>query len=155
MKFYGTYSCGHDGEIQIYGPTKDREWKAKYEFNRLCPECRELERQRQIEEKNKIAMDAAIQMGLPILTGTERQIAWATTIRYDHIKTVKRSLEAYKKDKVIFTFGSVTTEQWKAVFDGLVNNETESKFWIENRKADEIWNVIAKKCKELYFKEKE
>lgn len=155
MKFYGTYSCGHDGEIQIYGPTKDREWKAKYEFDRLCPECRELERKRQIEEKDKIAMDAAIQMELPVLTGTERQITWATTIRYDHIKTVKRALETYEKDKVVFTFGSVTTEQWKAVFDSLVNNETESKFWIENRKIDELWNVIAKKCKELYFKEKE
>lgn len=155
MKFYGTYSCGHDGEIQIYGPTKDREWKAKYEFDRLCPECRELERKRQIEEKDKIAMDAAIQMGLPILTGTEKQIAWATKIRYDHINAVKRSLESYKKEKVTFTFGSVATEQWKAVFDSLLSNETESKFWIKNRKTDEIWNVIAKKCKELYFKKKE
>ena len=155
MKFYGTYSCGHDGAIQIYGPTKDREWKVKYEFDRLCPKCRELEKQKCIDEENKNAMDASIQMGLPMLTGTERQIAWATTIRYEHIKTVRRALEKYKKDKVVFVFGSVTTEQWKAIFDDLVNDETESKFWIENRKIDEIWNVIEKNCKKLFFNEKE
>lgn len=42
MKFYGTYSCGHDGEIQIYGPTKDREWKAEYEFDQAMPKMQRI-----------------------------------------------------------------------------------------------------------------
>lgn len=37
--YHGTYSCGHEGRINLIGPTKDREWKKEREFSGLCPEC--------------------------------------------------------------------------------------------------------------------
>ena len=32
MKYYGTYACGHEGVVEIYGPSKDREAKRKMNF---------------------------------------------------------------------------------------------------------------------------
>ena len=37
--YYGTYSCGHEGRVNIIGPTKDRQWKADRHFGHMCPEC--------------------------------------------------------------------------------------------------------------------
>lgn len=80
MKYYGTYACGHEGAVDIYGPSKDREWKKENAFSRLCPECREKARQQERDIANKKAAEAAAEMGLPKLTGTEKQVAWVTPL---------------------------------------------------------------------------
>lgn len=51
--YHGTYSCGHEGRINLIGPTKDREWKKEREFSGLCPECykKKLEAQRKAENE--------------------------------------------------------------------------------------------------------
>ena len=49
MKYDGIYSCGHEGVIDIIGPTKDREWKKEHEFSQLCPECRKKAHQLELE----------------------------------------------------------------------------------------------------------
>lgn len=76
-KYGGTYTCGHEGNVQIYGPTKNREWIRERHFDRLCEECRKKE----IAAENVRAMQQAKEMKLPDLTGSEKQVAWANSIR--------------------------------------------------------------------------
>ena len=52
MKYNITFSCGHTGEVTLYGKGKDREAKiAWYESSGLCPDCyKEEMRQKEKEE---------------------------------------------------------------------------------------------------------
>ena len=76
MKDYVTYSCGHTGEVQLFGTSKDRERKIKwYEEEALCPECYK----KQQEERGKAL---AAEYNLPEITGvSDKQIAFAETLR--------------------------------------------------------------------------
>lgn len=78
MKYDITYSCGHKGTVDLIGKTEDRERKIYgYEHYGICPECQAKKRQ---EESNKNA-EIFQQLGFPKLEGSEKQIAWAETIR--------------------------------------------------------------------------
>lgn len=75
MKYTVTYSCGHSGTVELFGPERDRERKLEwYQEHAVCPEC--YARQ-QTEERAAIES----QYDLPALTGSDKQIAWAEKIR--------------------------------------------------------------------------
>jgi len=40
-KYDGTYACGCNGEINIVGPTKNRQYIYDRHFEKLCPNCYE------------------------------------------------------------------------------------------------------------------
>lgn len=151
MKYYGTYACGHEGVVDIYGPGKDREWKKENEFSRLCPECREKARQQERDEANKIATEAAIEMGLPELTGTEKQVAWATTIRNDFVNSVNEALKKNPGRKITVAESKIDINDWVQAFDVLVEEKTTSKFWIDNREERDLGKQIIEKCKDMFF----
>ena len=152
MKYYGTYACGHEGAVQIYGPTKEHERKKSYIFSHLCPECEKLEFQKKRDEANKKSMAAAAELGLPALTGSEKQIAWATTIRNEQMEFVNSLVKEREGFRVkISNEILITIEEWKKAFETIMETETSSKFWIENREEYQINKRIKEKCKELYF----
>ena len=39
MLYSGTFSCGHEGKVNIIGKAKDREWKIERAFSNMCPDC--------------------------------------------------------------------------------------------------------------------
>lgn len=93
-KYDVTFSCGHTATVQLYGKESDRqrtiEW---YENYGLCPECY---KKKIAEEKQAAADEAnseAKKMGLPDLKGSEKQIAWANTIRGSIVKKVSEDLD--------------------------------------------------------------
>lgn len=88
MKDYVTYSCGHTGEVQLFGSSKDRERKIKwYEESALCPECYK----RQQEERCKAL---AAEYNLPEITGvSDKQIAFAESLRGRYLTSSERELE--------------------------------------------------------------
>jgi len=99
----GTYRCGHPGRTQIYGPNKDREWQAQKHFERLCPDCWKAEQ----EHKAAETAERIKEMNLPALTGSEKQIAWAESLRAKYIG--------------------------KAEYTISVNSEASAKWWLDNR----------------------
>lgn len=38
MRYHGTHSCGHEGAIDLIGPTSQREWRSKKYFEGECPD---------------------------------------------------------------------------------------------------------------------
>ncbi len=73
--------CGEGYRVQMYGPTKTREWKIE-NWSGLCDDCKEAEKAALIEE-NKSG-------DLPELTGSDKQIAWAMQIRASRIASFEK-----------------------------------------------------------------
>lgn len=96
---YPTHTCGHKGErYQAYGHHDDRERQLAAIERQDCPECR------------KAAADkAATAAGLPLLSGSDKQVAWACEIR-------ERALRLLPAERV-----------------AAIRTETSAKWWIENR----------------------
>lgn len=127
--YYGTYSCGHEGRVNVIGKQSDRQWKIDRHFEGICELCKEKER----EEANKKAAEKASEYEFPELKGTEKQIAWANTIRMDFY-------ESLAKDGI--------------VADDIINNETDARFWIDNRtsiKSEQFINEYRKKQEATEF----
>lgn len=150
--YYGTFSCGHDGRVNIIGPHKDREWKKEREFSKMCPDCYKVHLQKQREEEARRAMELAKEMELPPLQGTEKQVAWAEKIRQNliarfdeltqwDIERFPREYEEYKKIR------ELTLDDIMAVKHYILENRTTSTYFINNR-FDDIYGYIAREYKE-------
>lgn len=106
--YYGTYSCGHEGRVNVIGKMSERQWKIDRHFEGICEECKAKER----EEANKKSTEKSKEYDFPELSGTEKQIAWANTIRMNFY------------ENCMYEYVDP---------DDIIHNETEAKFWIDNR----------------------
>ncbi len=131
-KYTVTYKCGHQKEVQLYGKESDRQKKIAWYATIDCPDC-EAEMQKEMSDAN----------GLPSLTGSEKQIAWATKLRNQALEILNAHIEAYvapQNQPII-----------KAARDKWIANETASTYWIDNRfelsDLRSIINLIQKSAK--------
>lgn len=83
-------SCGHTETVQIYGKVSERDGKAAWEEGRLCMECYKAEQAAKREQASKEADSAAKALELPALSGSEKQVSWAQTIRAKMIEEAKK-----------------------------------------------------------------
>lgn len=88
-KYQVTHACGHIKTHSLFGKNKDREWRIARLESEYCSDCVEAERQKQ----NQMNAQKNAEYGLPELEGSEKQIAWAETIRRDAVL----NLEVFKK----------------------------------------------------------
>lgn len=156
-KYNGTFSCGHEGKVNIIGPTKDREWKKERAFNKMCPECWEKHLDEEREKANKEAAEKAKEMELPQLTGSEKQVAWAITLRQNLINYFNESVD----DKMVmkglseyYGFIDITKEDILTIRDYIIENKTDAKYYIDNR-SDRLWDYIEREIKNAIKSEKE
>ena len=113
-KYIGVYSCGHEGVVNIIGPHKDREWKRERIFSNMCPECYKEYIQKQREEVNKKASEQSEEMELSKLEGTEKQIAWANTLRLDFINKVSEYSDEISRvldNTVVSSFNELSSNE--------------------------------------------
>jgi len=116
-KYTINHTCGHQVTIQLFGAYKDRERRIAYLETCECDECRKA-------KANAAAAAAKEERGLSDLTGSEKQVAWANTIREKAYKALD-GLEPFNtNDKTKALFSS-----WRAKLD----SQTEAKWWIDNR----------------------
>lgn len=142
--YYGTYSCGHDGRVNIVGRVKDREWKKEYEFQKLCPECYRKHKEDEKKRKIKEAQEKSKEMELPELLGTEKQVAWATTLRVEMIERIAEAIKSFpKKDLEKFSLYdenkmiiSTNKKELSEALDFGCLKHSESEFWIDNRHSN-------------------
>ncbi|MEN9854947.1 MAG: hypothetical protein RLZZ157_73 [Pseudomonadota bacterium] len=128
-KFKITHSCGHQSVAQIVGPEKDRARKAAWLADQECSACKSNKLADERAQKSK--QDAAATNTLVALVGSDKQVAWATSIRADLlvklnsilIKGVERGMPA----------NQASTAQ-RAI--DLIMAETSAKVWIDYRQID-------------------
>ncbi len=54
MKYDVTYSCGHEGRVELFGKTTDRMKKIEWLETTLCPECYAREQAQKANKGNRI-----------------------------------------------------------------------------------------------------
>lgn len=141
-KYYGTYSCGHEGCVNIIGPIKDREWKKERAFEKMCPECYEKYLEEQRQKANEESVKKAKEMELPELQGTEKQIARANTIRQKFIELFDKIDEDYLEmaREKYHKLEKVNLENILTIQDYMLTNKIEARWFIDNR--DTLFKAI-------------
>lgn len=120
-----THTCGHDEEIQIYGTNihGEREAKAARLSATPCAAC-------QAAEARKSWGD------LPALTGSDKQIAWASDIRDTILATLTEQmsrLEALSDEQLEQAGqGGGALDKTRQALDQ-VKSEDKAHWWIEHR----------------------
>ena len=161
-KYNVTYKCGHEGRVELFGKMSARDWRLEQMAGELCPECQKKESERataEFEEEN----------GLPLLSGSEKQVAWARKLRYDFLSGAQEISKNYEKAEFhekIYTMNEELQKRMRKVqkekaeeFPEFLNKtilyaseQTESTFFIDNRttlniketytfKSDKMWYV--------------
>lgn len=100
--YYRTYACGHEGRENVTGKTEERMQRLDEIFAGLCPECRIKQKDEEHAKANAEAEKKAAENNLPKLSGSEKQIAWANTIRmkfYEEYSNGQNDIETIIKSE--------------------------------------------------------
>ena len=129
-------SCGHVEIHNIWGPGRDRERKAEWLEDGLCEECFAAQRAREHAEASARAAAEGQKNGYPILAGSEKQVAWANTIRAGFLPELEKEVLRFSG---VIPPGEEQAEAKKKLMGGLgrflekCQEETSAKWWIDNR----------------------
>lgn len=100
-----------------------------------CPTCREARLQRERDAENRKAAENAAAAGLPALTGSQKQIAWATTIRDGMIAICNETIADVQQ--VVESGEASDEDRDDLLVDKLIRRwlltKTEAAWWIDNR----------------------
>ena len=91
----------------------------------ICPACED----KQQEEKADRLAEEAKASGLPALTGSPKQIAWAEQIRASKAKEIGEYLEQAK-----VACDAETRTRIENVLGYILQNKGKASWWIDNRK---------------------
>lgn len=134
-KYTVKHICGHTHEHVLFGKGTDRERKLTWLATVDCPECYKAKQQAEREAANQKAAEDNAAAGLPALVGTEKQIAWAETIRSKKIKSLNQLILELKE----FIANPNSSEEDKATCSHcikIVENhkaENSASWWIDNQ----------------------
>lgn len=150
-KYYGSFICGHTGEVNIIGPVTDRERKRIRYFSKVCPECYKTQKYEKRKSEIEKALELAGEWEFPPLKGSEKQIAWANQIRIHTMQafyekcsicTSEQAIEYFYKQTHpdFWTLNTMEVVQ-KAQPDDLIQKmedyligQTDSAWWIDHNK---------------------
>lgn len=110
------HKCGHTQRVQLYGPGVDRESKKEWMETKDCPDCWREQKEKDRKEENERASALASEIGFTPLSGSDKQVAWANTIRQ---KTYEDFAAANQTNATKFV--------------PLINAEKLARWWIDNR----------------------
>ncbi len=128
-KYTVTRSCGHEETVSLVGPGSNREWRLEnVEPNKLCYECYQEDLKRRREEASREAAEAARVNNLPALTGSEKQIAWAKTIRASMLDRLEE-IVATKWNGLL----KLSDQECRDAIEHIKNTETSAHWWIDRR----------------------
>lgn len=144
-KYTVTRSCGHEEVVSLFGKERDRQWRIEnVEEQRLCYDCYMAEK----AAKNAAAAEEAQEQGFPELTGTEKQVPWAESIRlemrerFDGLVTKigaeienagKPGTRSYSESELEEAMNDLA--QAHEVMDHILTTRTRASWWIDHRSA--------------------
>jgi hypothetical protein len=128
--------------VQLYGPGKERDRKIEwYENDAVCPDCyreqKQQEKSEQIAKANEQASTyLATRPDLPPLTGSEKQISWANTIRAGILADAEKYQEGIAKSQHTGE-GIEIVRRLYPVFYSELCAQKSAKWWIDNRQMSQ------------------
>lgn len=127
-KYTITYACGCTEVKQLYGTYASRDSYVAWAKNHECHNCKKAKEAKEAEAK-------ALENNYPSLTGSEKQIAWAMTIRNKFIDLINGKLEIAmsKVNDSNREKAMASREKLINAFNKMLATETSSSFWIDNR----------------------
>lgn len=146
-----THSCKHVEIHQLYGPHKSRDSKISWLETRLCGECYQQELQAARKTQNEQAAAANQAKGLPTLNGSEKQIAWAESIRKPVIDTLAQ-VELCLSAKLTSEISEIARLELRDALDLLIDEiggETSASKWIDRRFALDTYTSVERASVEL------
>ena len=115
------------------GNSRDRQWRADH-WSHECDECK----QKRVSVENEKNAEKNREEGLVLLTGSEKQVAWAETIRASFAKKADELMEnAQKFHKLLEFMEQNTPDKINYKIKRFFENESAS-FWIDRRGNDII-----------------
>lgn len=124
-KYTVKFSCGHVAEVNLYGPEVERQRKIRHMRECwLCPACYEQ------SKLNEIASLEA-ELGLPALTGSDKQVQWARSLRKEYLSNFFRwfneIVERNSKHGCDTSYDLQMVEKFKI----WLRTKNAAKFWID------------------------
>ena len=99
-KYTVTCSCGHEDTVSLIGNHRSRESRIDYlQQSGGCAECYEQQRNESRQQATAQATQEAKDAELPDLIGSEKQVAWAVTIRSKLLAEIEEIVTRLKQDK--------------------------------------------------------
>lgn len=96
----------------------------------LCKECENRQIEERNAQENARAIEAAAERGWPELTGSDKQIGWASSIREAGLPGLIKFVEQSKKNTMIpaerLNAGEIALK--------VIMGKTEASWWIDNRR---------------------
>jgi len=142
------HACGHAENTQIYGPMRERQGKADWLASRDCAECYQRKLQQQRAEASTRAAAQSAAAGLPALSGSDKQIAWAETLRCDNLRGIPNMLRLRERVQThdipgarAETMTALRTATLDAI-DALMRRASAHE-WIETR-SSEPFDLVSK-----------
>jgi hypothetical protein len=130
--------CGHTEKTQVHH-RKAAERDSKIEWlkqNGECIACKAAAFAQKQEAENRAAAYKSEQMGLPALIGSDKQIAWAESLRHEMLSSLKSA-----QDKMVNTpklEAKVTGLEVVAEAINRVQGETSAKWFIGARDKSSV-----------------
>ncbi len=129
-----TYSCGHTADKQLFGKIDDRDNYINWcKAHKLCPECQRKQLEAKRAAQTRKATEEASALNLAELTGSEKQIAWAITIRSKVLALIDEFIKDADKYKAHPDYNRFLSA-WAALKAEIVAN-TSAKYYIDTFKS--------------------
>lgn len=120
------HSCGHRETTQLYGSREARERREKWLDSQPCRACQNAARTSEATEQARVDT-------LPALTGTEKQVAWAMSIRAEVIASIDRRLATPTAQR---NPGEAARGRAAAIM--AISTQTSASWWIDHRSGDAL-----------------
>ncbi|MES3097667.1 hypothetical protein O6012_19315 [Sphingomonas aerolata] len=102
------HACGHEQAHHLTGFDSQQERKARWLKTTICRDCFVVEKRAEEAAAAALSSAAISHLDLPLLTGTDRQISWASTIRTKRLA----ALTNLNSDADCYACLQVTDAKW-------------------------------------------
>jgi hypothetical protein len=89
------HTCGHTSRQNIIGPSSSRKRRIEWLETTLCNDCYKEKMDAERAAVNAASLQTSIELDLPPLTGSEKNVQWATTIRLQWLQHVTQKHDTY------------------------------------------------------------
>lgn len=126
-----TYKCGCKSVIDLFGAVASRDGALARAAAKSCPECHAVEVAANRAVESAKASEASKAGGLPALEGSEKQVAWAETIRAEQAAKIEKTLSMMVNPTGNQVIAGMIAKVQDAANEILAR--TSAKEWIETR----------------------